>query len=123
MWQAWPYLSSLSLRAEVSGQRCCVQEAEYKTKWVAAEGKEGSSESDDLTLFTIGERSSPPITVQLHVEGKPLSMELDTGAAVSIISEQVQRSLYPEAELRASNVTLRTYTDACVRRNDCDRSV
>ena len=38
-------------------------------------------------------------------------MELDTGAAVSIISDQTRRSLFPDLQLRNSSLVLKTYTD------------
>ena len=37
-------------------------------------------------------------------------MELDTAAAVSIISEQTRRSTFPDIPLRKSTAVLRTYT-------------
>lgn len=37
-------------------------------------------------------------------------MELDTGAAVSIISEDTKKSLFPDVPLQHSRITLRTYT-------------
>ena len=40
----------------------------------------------------------------------PVMMELDTGAAVSIMSEQQQRDIFLEAQLQPSQVVLQTYT-------------
>ena len=37
-------------------------------------------------------------------------MEVDTGAAVSVMSQQQQRKLFPQAWLHPSQVVLRTYT-------------
>ena len=37
-------------------------------------------------------------------------MELDTGAAVSIISDATRKALFPTAKLQHSSVNLRTYT-------------
>ena len=39
-----------------------------------------------------------------------MQMEVDTGAAVSLITEQQQQELFPSAVLHPSSVTLRTYT-------------
>ena len=36
---------------------------------------------------------------------------MDTGAAISIISDQTQRSLFPDLQLRKSRLVLKTYTD------------
>ena len=38
-------------------------------------------------------------------------MELDTGAAYTIISEQSRKTHFPELKLRPSSVRLKTYTD------------
>ena len=63
-----------------------------------AEPDENSEESDsDLHILTVAEKSRHPIMVDLEVNGKALTMEVDTGAAVSIISEETHRKVFPEA--------------------------
>ena len=52
-------------------------------------------------------KSSQPILVDLLVNDKMLAMELDTGAAVSIISEQLQKQVFPEAKLRKATILLK----------------
>ena len=74
---------------------------------------DSTDESDiDFPVLKVGSeaRSAHPITVDMVVNGKTLSMELDTGAAVSIISEQTRRSTFPDTPLRKSTSVLRTYT-------------
>ena len=44
------------------------------------------------------------------MDGKPLTMQVDTGAAVSILSADTFRKLFPNANLHASTLLLRTYT-------------
>ena len=56
-------------------------------------------------------RASEPFNVPVLVNRKKLTMELDTGAAVSIISDQTRRSLFPDLQLRNSSLVLKTYTD------------
>ena len=68
------------------------------------------SEPEDLGTFLIGGNSSHPIRIELRISGKPLTMELDTGAAVSLLPEGVFRKMFPKAKLRKSNMVLRTYT-------------
>ena len=46
----------------------------------------------------------------LELNGKPLEMEIDTGAAASIISEMTKKALFRTAKLRASPITLHTYS-------------
>ena len=79
---------------------------EDKAKWVEME----LTDQEDLQLFTLGERASNQITVNVLASGKEMSMELDTGAAVSIISEDTKKSLFPDVPLQHSRITLRTYT-------------
>ena len=63
-------------------------------------------EESNLLTYTVRTKS----TVNLEVNGKPLAMEVDTGAAVSIISRRVQQKLFPDTVIRPSRVLLRTYT-------------
>ena len=55
--------------------------------------------------------SPTPIKVTVDVEGKLLTMEVDTGAVVSIISDSTRRELLPNLNLHRSNIFLKTYTD------------
>ena len=90
-----------------------------RTKWVQADGNsDGATDSkdsaeDSVTVYKVTKTtvSCSPITAQLQVNGKPLSMEVDTGAAVSIISEETQKRYFPNAVVRPSGVRLRTYTE------------
>ncbi len=59
-------------------------------------------------MFTLSAPATSPIEVTVEVEGKPLTMELDTGTAVSIVSDA---RIFPDVKLRKSNIILKTYTD------------
>ena len=50
------------------------------------------------------------LLVDLQLEGKPLRMEVDTGAAVSLVSEATYWSLFPMVQLQSSTTKLRTYS-------------
>ena len=64
-----------------------------KAKWVEME----LTDQEDLQLFTLGERASNQITVKVLASGKEMSMELDTGAAVSTRSSlKTLRSPYSQ---------------------------
>ena len=78
-----------------------------QTKYVSA--KEDTSDTE-LPIYAIGESSSRPLRTDVLVNGKRLSMEIDTGAAVSIISEHQKKLHFPDATLAESSVQLRTYT-------------
>ena len=86
--------------------------AEQESWAVQADTQETGSDSDTASIWQIGsERRAPhPITVTVTVNDRPLQMELDTGAAVSIISERERHRLYPHISLRPSHTLLRTYT-------------
>ena len=43
---------------------------------------------EEYHLHRLGKRASEPIAVDVFIDGKQLAMELDTGAAVSIISDE-----------------------------------
>ena len=61
-------------------------------------------------MFTLRNGASPPITIDLQIDGKDVCMELDTGAAVSIIGEKEAQEMFPNTKLRRSEMVLKTYT-------------
>ena len=78
-----------------------------QTSYVATDG--GKSETE-LPLFMVGNSASKPLYTNVLVNGKDLVMEIDTGAAVSIISETQCKQLFPNVKLDKSSIQLRTYT-------------
>ena len=89
--------------------------APAKTHALVVQEEPDPSPDTELHLFTLGSRtnnaSSPPITVTLQVNEQPISMEVDTGAEVSVMSEQVFFQVFPHATLQPSSLQLKTYTD------------
>ena len=61
----------------------------------------------------MGSNRNSPITVTLHINGQPLEMEVDTGAAVSLISSAVQKYLHTIA-VEPLEAVLTTYTGILV---------
>ena len=49
--------------------------------------------SSEYTLFTLPSQQSKPLQADVEIEGQPLNMEIDMGAAVSIISDKTRTSL------------------------------
>ena len=76
--------------------------------WVDTEESDQLEESN-LPIYCVN-ADSKPIKVELEVNGKTLPMEVDTGAALSIISEGERQRVFPEVELQNSHTMLRTYT-------------
>ena len=104
-------------RTKLKNRQQKKSDATKQENWVQTDFQEIASGSDSdpaSTIFQLGsERRAPhPITVTVLVNNRPLQMELDTGAAVSIISEREQHRLYPHISLRPSHTLLRTYTGA-----------
>ncbi|XP_048579360.1 uncharacterized protein K02A2.6 [Nematostella vectensis] len=79
------------------------------THCVEQEISEG--EEDEIQCLHIFkcDTTSPPILVQVNIEGSPVSMELDTGSSVSIIPRNVYESTCKHLELKPAKVKLRTY--------------
>ena len=68
---------------------------------------------EHFTMFQVTEpqpHSRQPIIVQMEVQGKQLPMELDTGAAVSIISSITKNQMFPTEQLHNTSTVLTTYT-------------
>ena len=64
----------------------------------------------EYRLFTVSSQTSASLMIKLIVNGQPLQMELDTGASVSLISEQEYNQWHDAPTLQKSPVILRTYT-------------
>ena len=62
------------------------------------------------TVYVLRKTLSSPIVVRVKLNGKEAVMELDTGAAVSIIPESVQQQLFPHSVCQPTTALLRTYT-------------
>lgn len=69
-------------------------------------------ESEELSCHTVfySGKHSRGYSVDLKIEGKTVSMIIDTGAAVTIVPERVYRQYFPHVKCVETNVSLRTYT-------------
>ena len=72
---------------------------------------ETKSSSEEYEVHNVGRYSNDPVYVHVLINGKKLSMELDTGAEVSIISEKTRKEIFPKEKLRPSDLKLKTYTN------------
>ncbi|XP_019858297.1 PREDICTED: uncharacterized protein K02A2.6-like isoform X2 [Amphimedon queenslandica] len=89
-----------------------------KTHKVDEQADETSGESeDDLGVFQIQSISShsPPIMISLKLNGQTIEMELDTGASVSLISEEVKDKYLPHVPLQPTHIRLQTYTAQSIK--------
>ncbi|XP_064475575.1 uncharacterized protein K02A2.6-like [Ornithodoros turicata] len=83
-----------------------------------SEDEEATSVSQVFDLWNASDRSDP-FRAHVVLDGVPLEMELDTGAGVSIIGENVLRKVLPHAKLETSNVLLRSYSGELTRVRGC----
>ncbi|XP_068708106.1 uncharacterized protein [Montipora foliosa] len=70
-----------------------------------------NNQDNEFKLFQISqEKPETSIMLPVKVNGEDCSMELDTGASVSIMSEEAWKRKLPKAPLEKSTLKLRTYT-------------
>ena len=107
--------SKSSTSARTKSKKWGTDRSRRRTHHVQADrGSEGESSdsemSDGSLVCKIHGDMSRLMRVKMQINGVPLTMEIDTGAAVSIISEQTQQKHFPQATLRPTQIKLRTYT-------------
>ena len=111
LWQSWPYKESLQPTKETTHfPRETTERHPVKTV------EEGIEDFNELpyVLHTLRAQTGKPLEVDLSLGGKPLCMEIDTGAAVSLVLEKTYRSLFPERCLQPSKACLRTYSGEAI---------
>ena len=95
------------------GRSGATHRGKERTKWV---NKDQSDEDSDgsVDIHMVGKSSTQPIRVEVKINGKPLSMEVDTGAAVSLISYRKLKQILPRIKINKTTVVLRTYTSEVI---------
>ena len=75
-----------------------------------------NSSDSEYQLFVVHTPNGDPLKTTVLVEGNQLTMEIDTGAAVSLVSkETVNSSFMKNLPLHPTDVRLRTYTGEAVQ--------
>ena len=64
----------------------------------------------EYPLFTVTASQTPPIVIPVKINDKQIQMELDTGAAVSLVSEGTYKLHWPEQQLQQSSDKLKMYS-------------
>ena len=77
--------------------------------------EETNSSDSDFKLHKLSKNSSQPIMVSVELNGQKLDMEVDTGAAFSVISEATRQAVFSNQMLHPSELVLKTYTDECMK--------
>ena len=57
---------------------------------------ETKNSSEEYTVYNVGRYSNDPVYIQMLNNSKRVSMKLDTGAEVSIITEKSRKQIFPE---------------------------
>jgi len=65
---------------------------------------------DKYSLHQVASHSSKPLKIQVEINNKFVTMELNTGAAVTIMSEKSYQSLFPGLQLDNLSVKLKSYS-------------
>ena len=66
-------------------------------------------EEDMFDIYQLGLKRVEPLTVNVGMNGKNVSMEVDTGASLTVISEMTMKQI-PHLEITLVAAKLRTYT-------------
>jgi len=77
-----------------------------------------SAESDGEygELYHVSDsKNRKPISLEVYLVGRPVIMELDTGSAVSVVSEGVYKEYLRHVPLKDTPLKLRTYTGESVK--------
>ena len=84
-----------------------------KTRTVCQVQEGTESEPEEETLCHVRSKnstSSPPIEVEVKVDDCLITMEVDTGASMSLMPVSTFKTLWPRRGLQQSDVRLRTYS-------------
>ena len=71
--------------------------------------EEATEDEEEYSMFQVRSRSKA-LEVTVAVEGQEFRMEVDTGAALSIVSEDTFKQLWPDKSVQHSQIKLKTYT-------------
>ena len=98
-----------SHRRQSQSTKCITSNSSMNTQ--TSDGGDKEADGEELSLFTVRQRNSPkPIVVDVQINGRTVPMEVDTGAAVTIMSQTTWKTLFPDLSLQKSSIVLRTYT-------------
>lgn len=107
-------LGHIAKMCTCNGDRNTSSNADHSADLVDQDEHMAVPEADELPLFNIQvvkkQPAEPSITVEPEVNAVRLSMELDTGASVSLISERTYHEHFTSTKLTLSDIRLKTYT-------------
>ena len=82
---------------------------------------EETTHLEEDVVFNVKSKTTPPYQVVVEINEQPISMEIDTGAAVSIMSRENWEAKFAAVPLAKPTLSLRTYTaeNGSFRRSFC----
>ncbi|XP_045118485.1 uncharacterized protein K02A2.6-like [Portunus trituberculatus] len=91
------------------------------THLVEHEGQGVSSDDSELECSTIyvGTLKSAPIEVPIHVHSREVRMQVDTGAAITLISRSTYNNKFSDVSLEKFKGRLTTYTGQAIKVHGC----
>lgn len=80
------------------------------------QAQDDDRESEDTyRLFRMTNESTKPLHVKVLVNGKELTMEVDTGASISLVTKETFDNLWQRRKLEKSSIKLQTYTGEYIK--------
>ena len=79
------------------------------TNYLDTNTGDDSDAGESFYLLKVGSKASQPIIVNLGIEGKIIPMEVDMGAAFSIISEETYWTALPDLPPNSKVIPTNTY--------------
>ncbi|PIK36370.1 hypothetical protein BSL78_26804 [Apostichopus japonicus] len=73
----------------------------------------GQANDKLFDLFNVNDGRAP-LAVDIKIDGQSVKMEVDTGASMSIVSEETFKANWPNKKWHKTDIVLRTYTGATV---------
>ena len=83
-------------------------------------GQDSSEHLNEYSLYQISSKqASKPLQVEVVINGQPLSMELDAGAAMTLVSEETFQHKWFNETLQPSTTMLHTYSGEPLNHHAC----
>ena len=100
-------------RSKSAGRKQGQQEqSSMKPVHLLEENSSGVEDTDEnYDLYAINSASKPqPYKTNVEINEKSIQLEIDTGASLTLVSEQTFREHWPDSQLSPSEITLRSYS-------------